>query len=511
LRKLTSWIVVVFILAIGSMLGIHWKQVREMEVGWEYKDRLTERREVAQALVLELEQYRAEAANFRRIPETQVVAAKTRIKTRLNQGINALEQLTKSADAASASNGSPSDRERIDVLRNQFGEYLVLSAKLEPMYYSRNVYQNPEMEKLHDSIRANLEKVSETSKALSNAALQRTGSSDKRYLILLGSAAALATLMLGMILLHTYFRLTRPLDAMRARIREIRSQGTAATKTKPLPGVYGEAEKTLSELVTTVEMHQQDRQRFINAIVTDLRPALTGIETGGNVLLSINERLDGKQRMQAHETVRRSLFRVSGVLGDLTDLLDEDFTRIRLNEKIMDLGELLKQVGAMLGGPGSPHRITVSVPPLPMWASVDPERMERVLINLISKQMLFQPQGGQIHLTLMGSTEEPSDGAEISVFSAGEASRGSGEAETDAAPSGPEQDLLRHWASQSGFGLSLAYKVARAHGGTITAAGVAGMRVLFSVKLPRERIATGILGTGIRTRLIPKVTELSQP
>jgi hypothetical protein len=56
--------------------------------------------------------------------------------------------------------------------------------------------------------------------------------------------------------------------------------------------------------------------------------------------------------------------------------------------------------------------------------------------------------------------------------------------------SGPEQDLLKHWISENGLSMRLIHKMIKSHGGSISAAGIAGSSVKIMIRLPHERVST---------------------
>ncbi|MGK5089799.1 ATP-binding protein [Bdellovibrionota bacterium FG-2] len=73
--------------------------------------------------------------------------------------------------------------------------------------------------------------------------------------------------------------------------------------------------------------------------------------------------------------------------------------------------------------------------------------------------------------------------------------------------SGPEQDPLRHWVSENGIGMALAQRIVRAHGGKLTAAGVAGTGVSFILRIPQDRVTGGLISKLDSPRVQPLFSE----
>ena len=194
-------------------------------------------------------------------------------------------------------------------------------------------------------------------------------------------------------------------------------------------------------------------------------------------------------------------------LDDLTDTLSLEQELIRLDERIVDVRDVAQGAVRVLGGPGSPYEIRSFLPAAPLFVFVDPARLERVLINLLSKVMQYAPQGGRIDLSVSRRTRAGGvpAGIEIICHEAGnevtpveDSLTGGGKSILRA--SGPGgQDLLRHWVSENGFGLTLAQKIVEVHGGTVTAAGLAGTSVVLTLA-PRR--ACGDLHAGQPSGLV---------
>src|SRR6185437_16907338 len=102
--------------------------------------------------------------------------------------------------------------------------------------------------------------------------------------------------------------------------------------------------------------------------------------------------------------IRRAALRLSRSLDDLADTLQVDAGSIRLDERIVDLREVLARTKQVWGGgsspAGIPQELRVFAPPSPVWVYIDAARMERVMINLVSKIFQFLPQGGRVDLSL---------------------------------------------------------------------------------------------------------------
>jgi signal transduction histidine kinase len=107
-----------------------------------------------------------------------------------------------------------------------------------------------------------------------------------------------------------------------------------------------------------------------------------------------------------------------------------------------------------------------------------------MLVQVLSKVIGTVPVGGSLSISVAQSTTGNHRGIEILIQDSERPKNGR------VANTGPEQDILKHWISESGLSMALAHKIIKAHGGSITAAGVAGMSVTVTIRLPYERVVS---------------------
>ncbi|MBC7691007.1 MAG: HAMP domain-containing histidine kinase [Methylotenera sp.] len=501
MKKFITWIVLSLVFSICVMVGIHWFSNQETQKKIVHMNSLSQRQKVAGDLILELERYRRLNGAFKKMSDRDIATAKTHLKTQLGDGISQLERLDTTEEETVIG------RKVLD----QTAELLLMSAKLEPTLFTKDVYQKEPIRTIHDHILASLTQLREN--AASRAALiqPQTRKSAAQSLQGLLIIAALAVLFVGLMLIRQYYVSFRPTRKLREYLGEIRNGKGIGQKRPKLSGVYAEIEETLFQLCSTVDAQRRDRQQFLTAVSSDLRSPIMSLQAASNFLVGSNDSPSGNgmgsgtgeaRRIQAANTVKRSLYRLNKTLEDLTDIIDVDRPEIRLEETIVDMTETLERVGGLLSGVDSLHPISVAVPDSPIWALVDAKRVERVMITLISKLMVHRPQGGRIDVSIHKASATGASafrGVEIHIQDGGtlnssmnshfEGREGSRADSRMKSTAGPEQDVLKHWIRENGFGMTLAQKIMKAHGGYINAAGLTGTSVHFIVRLPEDRIS----------------------
>lgn len=486
LKNLATYLVLVLVLAVGAMVGLHGMEIRSLQSKGAQIEVYAQREGIASRMILELEKYRRLSKDFRKLSEAEIEKTKDKLVGSVTQGVAALEKLSPTAEEKAL--GAK--------VAAQVSDFMTLSAKIEPTIFLRDVFIKEPARDLHESI------VKSVSVLQKNAAARVTSSRDELTQAVPAStrlmlvSAALILAMTALMLLRNYLAFARPIRALRGRAVAIRDRKElpagpesasprSSSADKPLRGAYGEIEKVMTDLSRTVESLRKERHQFVTAIASDLRAPLVALQAGANFLSNQPATTPDSDRRAAGEVVNRSLFRLSSSLDDLSDIVEIERSDMRLDEKIVDVRSVVTEVAHQLGGPGASHEVKVSLPSMPVWTMVDPSRFERVLVHLVSKMMNFMPQGGRIDVSMSRPTRGSFRGLELVIQDAERLAHGRG------CTTGPEQNLLSHWVSENGFGMALVQKVIHAHGGTVTASGVAGTGVTFTVRIPQERLGTG--------------------
>ncbi len=463
MKKSTIGAVAALFAAMGAMAAVNWLQAHETQARMAELQRLGERRAESASMRIALESFRGRSVSFWRMSPGEIAGVKSELRSRLADGIGRLQRLEPSAE----------DR----ALEQQVGDRV-----------SELLFKKPSARE-YDPLLGLLDQIDTQAARRVSELREAQASGDERALRALALALGVGAATIFVSLLHAYFASHRPLRRLRARAAELRSGAPRTEGSKPLKGIHGEIEAALDDLAATVESQRRERHQFVNAIASDLRAPLVTLQTGAGLLSRALEGgpgamgIDERQRGHALEAVRRSIYRLERSLESLGDLLDAD-RELRLDEKVVDLRDVVSEVARVFGGSGSGHEVSCSVPPGPLWTMVDPERFERALVLLASKLLAQLPQGGAIHLSLSRVSSGSFRGVELLIQ---DSERASGARHS----TGPEQELIRHWVGENGFAMALVHRIVRAHGGTVTASGVAGTGVLFSLRLPQERVATG--------------------
>ncbi len=221
------------------------------------------------------------------------------------------------------------------------------------------------------------------------------------------------------------------------------------------------------------------KTNFVGAVSHDLRTPLTSIMGYAEFLEDeIGGELSGQQ-LEFVRQIHKGARRLEYLLNDLLDFARLDAGTFKLTLGSTDLQGKLQEVAESLKPQVEEARLTlwVSAPETPLVALMDAQRIERVLINLLTNAIKFTPPGGMIRL----SARLDGDRLVCEVQDTGE-----GIAPVDV------PKLFRHFSQLksgekrggTGLGLSICKAIIEAHGGAIGVRSTLGHGSTFWFSLP---------------------------
>jgi PAS domain S-box-containing protein len=225
-----------------------------------------------------------------------------------------------------------------------------------------------------------------------------------------------------------------------------------------------------------------DRQKdeFLATLAHELRNPLAPIRTGLELLKQPPASHAAAEKVRT--TMQRQLGHLVRLVDDLLDVSRISHGKIELQRERLQLRDVVAHAveasGALAEASG--HALAVQLPAEPIWIEGDEIRLAQVLTNLLNNAAKYTPRGG--HIELAAAVEGSAAVIRVS-------DDGSGIAE-DMLPrvfdlfAQADRDRERSQGGL-GIGLSLARRLVKMHGGTITAASAGpGRGSTFTVRLP---------------------------
>jgi len=476
MKRFSLLILLAVTFALGAMVFLHRQSIQQHDRLRAHVEELQQRQGPLRDMSVNLEKYRRMSAHFRKMTPSEMDQAKDSLRQAITAGMSQFEKLDPTAEETSS----------LENIRHTLSSMIEFAVKFERTAYNKDAYQKAEMVAMHDRIGKTLSELDKsTQDRIEEIETQSRDAQDHATPVLVG----LSILVLALFVFNfasEYWIYERPLRRMHAYATALRSGALDLQRMATLKGRFGDIQSALSQLTQMVQGHARERHKFILDVVSDLRSPLVMLTEGKHLLGRAGESLDEAEELRTVDSVKRGLAMLSGSLDDMEDIVEYARLDSRLDENLCDLSELINDVARTLNaGPGLEKQISTSVPPMPIWVRIDSRRFERVIMQLITKVASTLHQGTSIHVSVDQPTQGAFRGVEILIQDS-ERARDQG---MRVSGSGPDIDVLKHWISEKGLGMTLAHRVIKSQGGSLTASGMPGTSVQISLRLPQERLA----------------------
>ncbi len=296
---------------------------------------------------------------------------------------------------------------------------------------------------------------------------------------LLGELVALALVGGGAMALTLVAsrHITGPIERLRRHAAAVGQGEWAQPPVEAAPVELRELDAALNHTAEELRRRQEQREDILRAVSHDLRSPLTAILTQAELLQ--RQGLPGPQRSGA-EAIVASARRMNVMIQDLVDSARLESGQLQLNRRPVDLYAFLQELKQRLAGAMDMERVQVTAEPGLPPVSADPDRLERILTNLISNALKYSAPGTLVTVALY-----PHPGELVTAVS-------------DRGPGIPPADLprlfQRYYRTEAGreqrglgLGLYITRQLVEAHGGRIWVESRLGEGSTFAFSLPRER------------------------
>jgi len=233
---------------------------------------------------------------------------------------------------------------------------------------------------------------------------------------------------------------------------------------------------------------QEVKADFYSMVTHDLRSPAAGVLTAVQILLEGAAGPLAPEQAEIFDIIRKSADKMLRLVNDYLDFAKIDAGYLRLNLGDVELREVVEASVHLvrLQSQSKSQMLTLNLPPDPVPACADAERLLQVFDNLLSNAVKYTPEGGCITVQLCVE-----DGQ--AVFRVSDTGMGIPPAQLPALFT--KYHRVPGEASRgvhgTGLGLLIVKEVVEAHGGTVRAesAGVPGKGATFIVSIPLEPVA----------------------
>jgi len=291
----------------------------------------------------------------------------------------------------------------------------------------------------------------------------------------IAGAAGLAALLALLAGLGVARHITGPVAQLIAATRA-RTRGDRNSRVGPVraPGELGELAAAFDQMADALDRQEQLRRHLVADVAHELRTPIAVLQAEHEALL------DGVAEPTPAQfgVLRDQVLRLARIVGDLEILSEADAAAIRLTTKRVDLADIAAAAADSLAGRFEAAGITVARRLKPVDVFADADRLDQIIVNLLTNALKFTPTGGQV--TIDSGPAENRAVLRVSDTGVG--------IPADELPRIFDRFWRGHQAGRtggSGIGLAVAAELARAHGGELTAASTAGLGTQMTLTLPR--------------------------
>ena len=271
-----------------------------------------------------------------------------------------------------------------------------------------------------------------------------------------------------------------PVKDNEGRVVFLLAEGRNITEKKKADAEIARKSQELEQLLARVRELDELKSEFFANVSHELRTPLALILGPTEKILAEAQGLSAIHRRDL-QVVRRNAITLLKHVNDLLDISKLDADKMVTSYASSDLAQLVKIVSGHFDAlaPDRDIRFVVDTPPT-FPAEVDPDKVERIILNLLSNAFKFTPPGGRVRVALQAVD---GDRALISVQDSGPG------VEPDQRAFIFERfrqggDAPNRQFGGTGLGLSIAKDFVKLHGGEISVADAPGNGALFQVVLP---------------------------
>jgi two-component system, OmpR family, sensor histidine kinase BaeS len=295
-------------------------------------------------------------------------------------------------------------------------------------------------------------------------------------------AGALSAALAVLVALYLAVTLSRPLRSIRAGAEAMSAGDLDARVPESGDDEIGAVADALNRLAETLQQEEALRKESVQDLAHELRTPVMG------VLARVEAAQDGVLDDQAANlsAMHDEALRLARLLDDLSALAEAERPGLLLDTAPVDLAAVAASQAAAFAPAFADKGITLTSSLSPAMVDGDAQRLEQIVVNLLSNALRYTDPGGSVAVAV-----GPDDGSGVLEVR----DTGIGIAAEDL-----PRVFTRFWRGEksrsrdtggAGIGLSIVKELVQAHGGRVTVESEPGEGSTFHVVLPLLEDAEG--------------------
>ena len=153
--------------------------------------------------------------------------------------------------------------------------------------------------------------------------------------------------------------------------------------------------------VTEQRKSEQTRREFVANVSHELRTPLTNVKSYAETILSSGDELPKELRENFLGVIVSEADRMTRIVKDLLTLTKFDYGKMEMNISRFDFREAVENVhkAVALDAQNHGHELILECPEDLPQVDGDRERLEQVIMNIVSNAIKYTPDGGRIAIT----------------------------------------------------------------------------------------------------------------
>jgi PAS domain S-box-containing protein len=248
------------------------------------------------------------------------------------------------------------------------------------------------------------------------------------------------------------------------------------------------AATALEQAKHAAEVANRSKTEFLAAMSHELRTPLNAINGFAEVMVAgILGPMGNPRYAEYARHIMDSGQHLTALINDILDVSAIESGQVRLHESDVDLRLVIEAAQVMVADRARKGGLELRLDladALPMVRG-DERRLKQVVLNLLSNAVKFTPEGGKVVVTARGDPH----GVMVSIADTGIGIRRE-DWEKALAPFSQVDTSLERQFEGLGLGLSMADRLTRLHGGTLTLDSEVGKGTTVTLRFPVRRMAS---------------------
>ncbi len=301
------------------------------------------------------------------------------------------------------------------------------------------------------------------------------------YLLLLGAVTVIYSKISSIGIVTPLRKLCQSVSSVKDGDYSVRADLHLKNEFKELQDAFNAMAERIEQETALRRQAEENRKKLVLDISHDLKTPLAGIMGYAELCLDSDDITD-EQRRAYLNTIYKNSVRANNLIVDMFELSRMESTAFVLNQTRVDICEYLREeIGALLPAlEQAGFEYSFDIPDIQIYAAIDVKHFGRVIQNLVSNTIKFNPQKTTVrialtdtdkHIRVIFSDNGVGIPAELAAhifepFVRADSTRTSSEGGT-------------------GLGLAIVQKIVVAHGGSITLVTDTDKGCTFTIQLPK--------------------------